>query len=332
MQPSEPRRILVAAPTQFGRTKVGNNLASAFARQGHDVRVFDYDQRPWHLAMVPKPFRNQRYAEHLAALANQSLLRLVDDFRPDLFLCVKGLNISAETIRAIASRGALTAGYWIDDPLDHARALLAGSAFDIYFTNDRGSVSRYTDEGFRRIYHLPSSADPEIFFPIPESTRIHDLTFIGTHSAWRESILSRLQDFDLRVHGPGWKRSSLRKDCIFPEAFGTQTNLLFNRTRINLNIHNWFGKGTAMNLRLFEVPAAGAFLLTDWVEEIDGSYVDGEHLVCWRTVDELRERISCYLQNDVARERIALAGREHFLGNHSYERRAAFILEKAFGQ
>jgi spore maturation protein CgeB len=87
-----------------------------------------------------------------------------------------------------------------------------------------------------------------------------------------------------------------------------------------------------MNLRLFEVPAAGAFLLTDWVEEIDGSYVDGEHLVCWRTVDELRERISCYLQNDVARERIALAGREHFLGNHSYERRAAFILEKAFGQ
>jgi spore maturation protein CgeB len=53
-----------------------------------------------------------------------------------------------------------------------------------------------------------------------------------------------------------------------------------------------------MNLRLFEVPAARGFLLTDWVAEIDGAYRQNEHVVCWRTLDELRSKIAYYLAHE----------------------------------
>lgn len=171
------------------------------------------------------------------------------------------------------------------------------------------------------------AADAAMFFPIPESKKLADIIFIGTRTDYRENILNQLGDFDLRVYGPGWRNSSLRKHQVFPEAFGAKTNMLYNSARINLNIHNWIGKGSQMNLRLFEVPATMNFLLTDWVAEIDDAYVDGEHLICWRSVDELKQKIPYYLNNQVLRDKISRQGYDHFVKRHTYKNRAVQLLE-----
>jgi spore maturation protein CgeB len=113
---------------------------------------------------------------------------------------------------------------------------------------------------------------------------------------------------------------------VHPGAFGPRTNEVYNSARINLNVHTWFGQGSGMNLRLFEVPAAGGFLLTDWVAEIDGAYRQDEHLVCWRTVEELREKVTYYLAHEDERRAIAARGREHFLRHHTYAARARDLL------
>ena len=126
------------------------------------------------------------------------------------------------------------------------------------------------------------------------------------------------------MYVPGWKKnSSLPRHHLHNEIFGEQTNLIYNTVRINLNIHNWFGRGSTMNLRLFEVPCSGGFLVTDWVAEIDGAFVDAEHLVCYRDMADLRQKISFYLTNAADRQRIATAGRAHVLANHTYRQRAA---------
>ena len=123
-------------------------------------------------------------------------------------------------------------------------------------------------------------------------------------------------------------RSPIDRSRVHPGAFGPRTNEVYNRARINLNVHRWFGQGSAMNLRLFEVPAARGFLLTDWVEEIDGAYRPDEQVVCWRTTSELRAKVAYYLAHEDERREIAARGHEHFLRHHTYAVRARGLLDQ----
>jgi len=322
-------RILMICPTQEGRTKVGMDIGRAFAGLGHEVEYFDYDGRsPW-LRLWPKPLRGPWYANAAVVRQNRALRAAARRTRPDLVFAVKGFALEKETVASIkAHRGAMLAGYWIDDPLDHRRALEVAPAYDVYFTNDARSVPSYVANGIARIHHLPSSADSGRFRRLGRARDL-EIAFIGTRTDAREALIGQLRDYPLHVFGPGWPKTSLGgRVRTYPEAHGERTNEIYNRARINLNIHTWVGKGSAVNLRLFEVPAAGAFLLTDWVDEIGDYYREDEHLACYRGVDELRAKLEHYLRHPEECERIAAAGQAHFLARHSYTVRAKSILEK----
>ena len=319
-------RIVVAAPTRIGRTKVGADVGRALAQLGHQVFYFDYDTKPPSHRILPRALRFGDEQKDYQDYVNERVLDFVSRISPDVFLCVKGVQLFPETIQRIGKGGVSTVGYWIDDPLDHQRSLVNAPSYQYYFTNDASSVTRYAAEGITNIYHLPSSADLGLFHPLTSRQPLADVIFVGTHSIYRESIMVQLQDFDIRVYGPGWRKSKLKNNMIFREAFGKRTNEIFNSAKINLNIHNWFGRGTAMNLRLFEVPAAGGFLLTDWVAEIDDAYEEGTHLSCWRDIDELRGKLTYYLEHEAERIDIARKGREHFLKYHSYVARVKRLL------
>jgi spore maturation protein CgeB len=319
--------FVVAAPTRVGRAKVGKNLGDALTRLGHRVTYYDYDREPVVCRIWPRALRarerRRRYLDHV----NARVLETVRAARPDVFLCVKGVQFRPETIRAIGRLGVTTVGYWIDDPLDHDRSLVNAASYDRYFTNDASSVERYREEGIARIQHLRSAADPEVFFPLPRARCKIDVAFVGTHSPGRESVVVALQGFDTHVYGSAaWRTAPIHASRVHPGVFGTRTNEVFNSARINLNVHRWFGQGSAMNLRLFEVPASRGFLLTDWVAEIDGAYRPGEHVVCWRTPEELRAKVAYYLAHEDERREIAARGHEHFLRHHTYAVRARELL------
>ncbi|TCV84284.1 CgeB family protein [Sulfurirhabdus autotrophica] len=318
--------FVIATPTKIGRTKVGLNLGQAFSALGHQVTYFDYDIKPPLERYLPRALRAKGWQQRQEQYINDQLINVIKQQKPDLFLCVKGVQLFPETIQQINALGVTTIGYWIDDPLDHKRSIINAPFYHYYFTNDASSVALYKTEGVTRIQHLPSAADTHTFYPLPHSTSLADIIFVGTHSPYRESIVQQLQDFDLRVYGPGWHKAQLRKSCVYPEAFGKKTNEIFNQTKINLNIHNWFGQGSAMNLRLFEVPAAGGFLLTDWVAEIDDAYTEDKHIACWRNVEELRTKINYFLAHEEERQLIAKQGNQYFLQHHSYIARAQLML------
>jgi spore maturation protein CgeB len=317
----------VAAPLAEGTARVGRDIGRALAAAGHRVSFFDYDAGPMWLRAVPRPLRTESWRLRWVGSLNESVLHLAREERPDFFFCVKGVQFWPETIRAIGDLGITTVGYWIDDPTNFERSLVNARSYQFYFTNDLGSVARYRAEGVERIYHLPSSADIDTFHPLPEAAPVADISFVGTRASRREAVLADLQDLDLLVYGSGWRCSALRKSCVRPEVFGSGTNQVFNRSRINLNIHSVWTQGTAMNLRLYEVPAAGGFLLTEWVSEIDSAYKEGEHLVCWRDPKELREKIAYYLSHDEERWAVAQRGHEHFLRHHTYAARVRRLLD-----
>src|SRR5262245_49032204 len=132
--------FIVAAPTKIGRMKVGKNLGAALQRLGHRVAYFDYDREPIPYRAVPRALRSSKWRQRYIEYVNTRVLALARELRPDIFLCVKGVQLRADTIRAIGRAGVTTVVYWVDDPLDHARSLINAASYHRYFTNDASSV------------------------------------------------------------------------------------------------------------------------------------------------------------------------------------------------
>ena len=76
-----------------------------------------------------------------------------------------------------------------------------------------------------------------------------------------------------------------------------------------------------VRLREFEAPMAGAFYLTEHLEEIGLHYDIGREIVCWRSEEELVDLCRHYIRHEDERERIARAGRERALRDHTWTKR-----------
>lgn len=80
--------------------------------------------------------------------------------------------------------------------------------------------------------------------------------------------------------------------------------------------------------RVPETIGRGGFLIHPRVEGVtDGtSYTEGEHLVCYDTLDELDEKIRYYISHDDERLAIAVSGQRHVRENHTYLNRMKEVL------
>lgn len=95
---------------------------------------------------------------------------------------------------------------------------------------------------------------------------------------------------------------------------------------INFNCTSKQMKG-AVNQRLFDVPATGSFLLTDWRSQIDRLFDPGSEVVCFREPEEVPELTRHYLEHPAERNRIAQAARRRILAEHTYEHRMQTVLD-----
>ena len=107
----------------------------------------------------------------------------------------------------------------------------------------------------------------------------------------------------------------------------------YRSTGINFNTTSMQMKG-ALNQRVFDVPASGGFLLTDYREQIDAAFEVGREVVCYYGVEEIVDLVRHYLANPAARKKIAARAREHIEKEHSYAHRIEAIcanMSKMFG-
>jgi spore maturation protein CgeB len=101
----------------------------------------------------------------------------------------------------------------------------------------------------------------------------------------------------------------------------------YQGSRVNLNITSAQMK-TGLNQRVFDVPAAGAFLLTDWRGQLEEAFEPGREVVAYRSPEEARGLAAWYAapEHDRAREKVVRAARRRVRGEHLYRHRLAKIL------
>ena len=92
---------------------------------------------------------------------------------------------------------------------------------------------------------------------------------------------------------------------------------VFHMSKINLNFTIPNIK-SGIPLRIWDVLGSGGFLLTNYQAEIPYFFKEGEDLVCFDGIDDLREKVGYYLSHEEERRAIAQNGYQKVKEKHGY--------------
>ncbi|MBI5469455.1 MAG: glycosyltransferase [Deltaproteobacteria bacterium] len=343
------KRVLVAYSS---RPPIIEYLKTAFARTGVEVRGCHADVNHWfdrfvihhinktahNLRILPR--KRDLFSEHPLAHLNyrsSRLLEAVNDFSPDLVLIVRGIKFTEEVLKEIRKRVPLF-GWWIEKEERMEEAFREVRLYDHYFFMSSSCVEEGVKRGLKGISLLQHSVDTAAFRH-EEREKKYDWSFVGAWSSRRMAFIERALKVskNAAIWGPKWIKKNplnmaLRNAVKGRYIEGTDLVRLYNESRVVINITNWgFGEGekrSGMNMRVLEVPACGALLLTDGSRDLKTVVTPGKHVVVYEGLDDFGEKLSAFIKDEDERKRIAAAGRAHVAGHYTYDHVAALITER----
>ncbi len=306
----------------------------AFKAEGCDAKILDTGGL--------NRFLRNIYTE---GIINKRLARACSDFKPDLLFIIKGFYLWPGTLKKIKEAGkGLIFCFNTDNPFNLASCATSNRNiinalphYDCYFIWSKLLIEPLLKNGATRAEYLPFGYDYVLHHPVALSdTQMslygNDIVFVGNWDEERERWLSGLSDYDLGLWGSSYwarrcKDMQLRRKWRGRRAVGDVMSCVLNASKISLNIFRIQNKG-AHNMRTFEAPACGAFVLAERSPEAKEFFEEGKEAAYFSSSEELGEKIKYYLAHDEERKRIAKAGYEHCLKSaYSYQDRARQILK-----
>jgi spore maturation protein CgeB len=160
-------------------------------------------------------------------------------------------------------------------------------------------------------------------------------TAYETALVWRSTLDYRLRCLlaaepyaPLVAGDPGWAellagRPSFR---LHPEiSYYDELPGFYPASEVNFNATSLQMRG-AVNQRVFDVPSAGAFLLTDRRGRIEELFEPGREVMLYEGPQDAGEQLARCLGDPALRARVAAAGRARVLAEHTYGHRLAALL------
>jgi spore maturation protein CgeB len=262
--------------------------------------------------------------------AENILLAQIEEFRPDLVLNQDVFYVDTTLMRRIKSIGnpALIGQVGIEPSRGED-----WTVYDMMISQLPSTVRLFRGIGVHsEVCHL--AFEPAILDALPAAPAADvDVSFVGTVSAdHRQRIalleaVTRRYDLKLWGNGPqGLPASSPLHRCYQGEVWGADMYQVLRRSRITLNSHIDLAGKEAGNMRLFEATGAGAFLLTDFKDNLDTLFAPDLEVATWRTIDDCLAVIDRCIADDDARAAIARAGHARTMTQHTYHHRVREIL------
>lgn len=206
--------------------------------------------------------------------------------------------------------------YWgrkVDGEWDGTYSLIPH--IDLTLTAAPETVEWYRKEGGAALY-FPEASDPEIFHPMPELPKVHEISFVGSRYGIREKVVTALRKAGMGVaaYGSGWENGRISTEDV-PELFA-QSKIVLGVSAIG-HCPDFVG----LKLRDFDAPLSGSCYLTQHNDDLNGLYEVGREIAAWRTMDECIEKARYLLTHDEEREAIAAAGRVRAASDHTWDAR-----------
>lgn len=340
------KKVLIA---YFPRPPIIEYLKAAFERKGVEAYGYFSDTDNWfdkyvihyinktahNLRLMPKSkdFFKDHPLSHLH-YRSQKLLERVEEVSPDLVIIVRGWRFTEEALSKIRQRSMLF-GWWIESEERVREPLRELECFDHYSFMNSSCVEEAAKKGFKNISLLHHSVSKDAFYPM-DVPKQYDWCFVGGWSPKRmDYIESALKvSRNAVIYGSKWiKKNPFNRSLygLVKGAYISGSDLvrLYSSTKVVLNVTNWGGDGdkrSGMNMRVLEVPACRALLLTDGSKDLRNVVTAGEHVGVYEGMDEFMEKLAFYIKNQDERERIALSGYRHVISNYTYDDVAGQIL------
>lgn len=197
------------------------------------------------------------------------------------------------------------------------------------------SFSKITTRFFKDTRKLNATFLPfgakELNRTVVEDQKV-DVLFVGSCDLRRVFILETIRSH-VTVYGNRWSRNyplisdELKSRVTDSSIWGEELYQLLFSSKIVLNItrSHFYGAETGVNLRIFEALAAGAFLMTDYCDELAELFVIGEEIEVFHSSTELASKVEYYLANPEKRLEIARRGHQKFLAFHTWDVKARYL-------
>ncbi len=157
------------------------------------------------------------------------------------------------------------------------------------------------------------------------------------NTQFRLNIIRALAGFDIRIYGnEDWLKllpPKLAEQCYFGLLSFKHLFEVYRNSKITLNIHS-LQSYTCMNVRDFDVPAAGGFLISDWLPKADEVYRPGfvsdlpldeesdQEVFFYRSIPELIQLTEYFLEHEHHRRACIERARDKVMEGHTYLHRA----------
>lgn len=335
-------KILIVSSSAEGG--LGQSYLRAFSDFGAEAEIFDEEKFYRESGFFnPNRYFHRLFWRFLALPLQKEIIKKVVAAKPDLIFVIKGWLIKPETILEIKKilLRTLVFNFNPDNPFNTWHHGISNSwirnsipLYDAYLIWGKFLIEPLQKAGAKRVEYLAFGYDPKLHYPavVTEKEKSFygsDVAFVGSWDEEREKWLTGILDYDLKIWGNAWQKADkkLQEKWQRKEMTGEEFSKVCNASKIILNFIRK-QNGSAHNMRTFETPACGGFVLATGTEEQKEFFAEGKEAEYFGTPEELRQKISFYLKNEESRKKIAEAGREKLLGaGYSYRDRAKRILE-----
>jgi Glycosyl transferases group 1/DUF based on E. rectale Gene description (DUF3880) len=274
------------------------------------------------------------WCRRLGPLAPPLVRRLGEAFRPDAVILTRHARRLGDDILGPMAEGR-AGGLWYFDlsvpPLPEVVRL--ARVVGRIFVTCHSQMAAYRQAGVPQVLYLPQGLDPSADRPaVSAPARFHcDLSFVGSGQyPDRYDLLRRMAELGrMQVRGPSWDGAPPEIPVSGGPVFGKTFARVVRGAAISLGANATRAQDTQVactSNRLWKVLGCGGFFLGPWQTGLDRFARDGEHCAWYRSLDEAVELARRYLVVPRRRQEIALAGREHALGRHTYAHRIALLL------
>jgi len=193
---------------------------------------------------------------------------------------------------------------------------------DYCITTSTVAYQKYVRDGLASKAIKSQWAASPSYRRMPEVPLDMDVSFIGQPHGDRRQVIDDLRraGINVRVFGHGWPTR-----LTFEEMIRT-----FSRSRVNLNLNNAADRSfKQIKGRNFEIPGCGGFLLTEMAENLGEYYVPDAEIGVYNSPGTLIEKIRYHLSHEEERAKIARAGYERTMREHTYAKRFDQVFARA---
>ena len=298
------------------------NFLPAIRNLGHQVVFFE-------------SFNRNTYRDF--ADLNRKFLEKVQAEKPDIIFCVLlGYEIWLETLQLVREgTNAILINWSTDDSWKYEQfSRFVAPAFHLYATTYPEAIAKSKRDRHNNFVLTQWAANSaNLAEPLPASQCSYPVSFIGTAYGNRPQWMVALEERGLKVEcfGHGWKNGPIPAEDIPKIMRDSIVSLNFGDS--GMVMHGIVpGRSRQIKARVFEVPGAGGFLMTEYAEGLDRFYRIGDEISAYDGILDLAEKIRYFIGHSEERDRIAMAGYIRTRDEHIYEMRFSKLLDAAMQQ